>query len=112
MARMVLIMALTMETVLTGALILLIMDLLTPRRLLTMVTLPSPSLEVTLPLLTVLPALVILTMATPRHHLHLLIITKMDLTGLTTADLTILRASALRGMRVTHHHLLLTIPSL
>ena len=106
MARMVLIMALTMETVLTGALILLIMDLLTPRRLLTMVTLPSPSLEVTLPLLFAPLAPAILTMET------LLPLLTTETSLITTGPSMVTVVSALRIMRATPLHLLLTIPSL
>jgi hypothetical protein len=101
---------LIMETALIMDLILLIMDL--PRLLPLTMAILSLSLEATLPLPNVLLALVILTMATPRH---LLPITKMDLMSLTmTSRSTALKIFALRDMRVTHHHhhLLLTIPSL
>lgn len=100
---MVLIMALIMETVLTGALILLIPR---RRRLLIMVTLPSPSLEVTLPLLCALLAPAILIMET----LLLLLTTGVSLimTGLSMVTVV----SVLRIMKATTLHLLLTIPSL
>lgn len=107
-ARMVLIMALIMETVLTGALILLIPR----RRLLIMVTLPSPSLEVTLPLLCALlaPAILITeTLLLLLHH-HLLLTTGVSLimTGLSMVTVV----SVLRIMKATTLHLLLTIPLL
>jgi hypothetical protein len=103
-ARTVLTMALIMEMVLTGALILLIMDLLTHRRLLTMVTLPSPSLEATRPLRCAPLAPAILTMETlPPLLLHPLLITEVSLitVGLSMAMVV----SVLKIMRATPLHL-------